>query len=94
VNSAGGSTAAIVHQEIERALRQGASIETTNLTDRLSVYQQGYRDALGAVAAAFGVLPNPGPEVIPEMLVERNDPERTTAQYIARAWRAKSEMPV
>ena len=64
VNMAGGGTAAIVHQEIEKAMRQGLPIETADLADHLDIYQQGYRDALGAVAAAFGVLPNLTPEVI------------------------------
>ena len=69
VNMAGGGTAAIVYQEIEKAMRQRQPVETADLADHLDVYQQGYRDALGAVAAAFGILPNPETDVVPDMLV-------------------------
>lgn len=34
-------------------------IDTSELSDRLDLYQQGYSDALGAVAVAFGIFPGP-----------------------------------
>lgn len=94
VNLAGGSTAAIVRQEIEKAMCQGPPIGTANLADHLDTYQQGYRDALGAVAAAFGILSSRTPEVVPEMLVEQTAQTRADTQYIATAWHLKRKATI
>jgi hypothetical protein len=91
---AGASTAGIVHREIEKALRRGQPIETADLADSLELYQQGYRDALGAMAAAFGILPDQVPGVDPEMLLERNAQQPLDSRYVTAAWRLKQEMPV
>jgi hypothetical protein len=77
---AGGGTAAIVHQQIQEALRQGQPIEAADLAERLDLYQQGYRDALGAVAAAFGILP------APEMLAAHHTPECAEPQVLSSSW--------
>ena len=56
VDQAGGGTAALVNGEIERAVREGHALETAELADHLRIYRQGYRDALHAVATAFGIV--------------------------------------
>ena len=55
VDQAGGGTAALVNQEIERATQNGHALETEELADHLRIYRQCYRDALNAVATAFGI---------------------------------------
>ena len=55
VDQAGGGTAALVNEEIERAAQNGHALETAELADHLRIYRQGYRDALNAVATAFGI---------------------------------------
>ena len=54
---AGGNTAAMVHQFIAECERQGSQPDMLELAEKLNLYEQGYRDALGAVAVAFGILP-------------------------------------
>jgi hypothetical protein len=70
-------------------MRQGQPVETAGLADRLDLYQQGYRDALGAVAAAFGILPNPETDVAPDMLVAHNAEKEVDAQVVAPSWHLK-----
>lgn len=94
VNMAGGSTAGIVHREIEKALRHGRPIETADLADYLELYQQGYRDALYAVAAAFGVRSDPGPDPVPDRLAERASQGLVEPRYVAPAWPLKGEISV
>lgn len=50
LNMAGGGVTAII---IEAAERDDLSVR--DLADRLRLYRQGYKDALAAVALAFGI---------------------------------------
>lgn len=54
---AGGGTAALVGEELERAAREDRPPDNEVLADHLRVYRQGYNDALAALGAAFGVMP-------------------------------------
>ena len=54
VNQAGGNTAALVHRIIEERERSGAQTDMREVQVKLRLYEEGYRDALGAVAVAFG----------------------------------------
>lgn len=57
VDMGGGGMTALVHEEIQRALRNGLQISNEELIDHMRIYRQGYKDALAAIAAAFGIFP-------------------------------------
>ena len=57
VNQSGGNTAAIVHYFIAECERNGVHPDMHELEKKLNIYQRGFCDALGAVAVAFGILP-------------------------------------
>lgn len=58
-NQSGGNAAATIRQIVADMSARGMQIDTSELSDRLDLYQQGYSDALGAVAVAFGIFPGP-----------------------------------
>ncbi len=94
VNMAGGGTAAIVNQEIEKAMRKEGQIDAADLAEHLGIYRQGYRDALGAVAAAFGILPSPTANIVPDMLAAHNAQDDVETQHMARSWRMKPKVSI
>ena len=53
LNTASGSTAALV---CERMALESPDRQLTDLADHVRIYRQGYRDALGAVGMAFGIV--------------------------------------
>ena len=84
VDQAGGGTAALVNDEISKAARNGDALETEELADHLRIYRQGYRDALNAVATAFGIgVTRTIREVRREALQERYAQEQPTEIPIA-----------
>ena len=52
VNEAGGGITALISEEVERD-----DLATEELADHIRIYRQGYKDALAAVAVAFGISP-------------------------------------
>ena len=75
IDTASGRTAAMIYEPITSIRhREGTAEDRTHppkarrfssddLADHVRVYRQGYRDALSAVALAFGILPVPGEHV-------------------------------
>lgn len=57
VDMASGGTVALVNEEVTKAMRAGRQLDNEELSDHLRIYRQGFRDALAAVAVAFGILP-------------------------------------
>ena len=57
VDMGGGGTVAFIHEEIQKAQRAGRQFSDEELIDHLRIYRQGYKDALAAIAAAFGIAP-------------------------------------
>lgn len=65
LNAASGSTAALIHEQIAStrpAENTDRQLANKDLADHVRIYRQGYRDALAAVATAFGVLSVPPTE--------------------------------
>ena len=65
LNAASGSTAALIHEQIAPTLpaeNPERQLANQDLADHVRIYRQGYRDALAAVATAFGVLSVPPTE--------------------------------
>ena len=56
LNTASGSTAALM---CERMALEAPDQQLTDLAEQVCVYRQGYRDALGAVGMAFGIVSVP-----------------------------------
>ena len=59
VDVASGGTVALINEEMEKAARKKRQLDNEELADHLRIYRQGYKDALAAVAVAFGILPVP-----------------------------------
>lgn len=55
VNLASGGTATLVNEEVAKAMRAGWQLGAEELVDHLRIYRRGYRDAIEAVAVAFGI---------------------------------------
>ncbi len=47
----------LISEEVEKALQEGRRVEKEQLADYRRIYRQGYRNALTAVAQAFGIVP-------------------------------------
>lgn len=57
VDMASGGTVALVNEEVAKAMRDGRQLDNEELVDHLRIYRRGFKDALTAVAVAFGILP-------------------------------------
>lgn len=58
VDFASGGLAALMNEEIEKAGREDRLFDDEALADHLRIYRRGYKNALVAVALAFGVVPH------------------------------------
>jgi hypothetical protein len=86
INLAGSGTASLVNREISRAASKNEQLDAADLAERLEIYEQGYLDALQAVAAAFGIMPNVPVEAVPDMLAAQNRQDNVPTHAIAQSW--------
>jgi hypothetical protein len=94
VNMAGSGRASIVNREIAKAAGKDGQLDAADLADRLDIYEQGYLDALGAIAAAFGIVGTQSSELVPDMLVAHSQQDDSLAQVITQSWNLKPKVPI